>query len=104
MFPTAGYLCMAIEAATQMAEIRGTHASKIQRFALEDVHIEKALIIPDDHHGTEVLMNLRPSTSSNTGENRSYEFIVTSVTPSGDADVFTQHASGKIGLDIDTDG
>ncbi|KAL1954584.1 hypothetical protein VTO42DRAFT_919 [Malbranchea cinnamomea] len=47
-FPLAGYVCMAVEAASQRAKLRGVELQQIAGFRLRDVQVSKALILDDD--------------------------------------------------------
>jgi acyl transferase domain-containing protein len=97
VFPTTAYLAMAVEAAMQIAELRGLEASQITAFELANVRIDNALIIEEDGPGTEVLFNIH-SIRNNTSvpETPRWYFTITSVTRSGDTDVFTDHVTGEI--------
>ncbi|KAM7218886.1 putative polyketide synthase [Rhypophila decipiens] len=57
VFPVAGYLSMAIEAATQRAAMRGVEAG---RFEIKDVKIENQMWL-DDGIDYEVMINVRPA-------------------------------------------
>lgn len=94
---------MAIESATQMAELTGLHASQIRRIVLADVHIPSALIVPDEDRGIEVLFNLHPTNLHSSRDRFLYEFSITSVSRPSDQDIFTQHGRGTVGLDIGDD-
>ncbi|RYP44955.1 hypothetical protein DL768_008640 [Monosporascus sp. mg162] len=58
-FPLAGYLCMAVEAAAQIARLRGFQPDQIAGFRLREIEAPKALILED---GTqyETAVSLRP--------------------------------------------
>ncbi|POR36838.1 Polyketide synthase [Tolypocladium paradoxum] len=44
-FPLAGYICMAVEAASQIAQLRGVQPQQIDGFRLREIQISKALIL-----------------------------------------------------------
>ncbi|KAK2596504.1 hypothetical protein N8I77_013391 [Diaporthe amygdali] len=103
VFPAAGYFAMAMEAITQLREmgrLAGTDASSssldgsggIESYVLRDVSIDKALIVPDDDDGIEVLFNARPSVAAGSGW---WEFSVSSIDTSG---VVKEHMTGSVGI------
>jgi acyl transferase domain-containing protein len=58
-FPLAGYICMAVEAASQRAQLRGIPSAQIESFRLREVQISKALIL-DDGVPYETVFSLKP--------------------------------------------
>ena len=110
IFPTSAYLSMALEAATQMAEIKGIDIKSIATFILEDVCVGDELNIPDDSNdfncvGMELLFGLHPSKLNGSGYYESvYDFTVTSVEASSDSDIFTERAHGKVGFELQESG
>ncbi|KAK8130893.1 polyketide synthase [Apiospora sp. TS-2023a] len=58
-FPLAGYLSMAIEAASQLAQLRGIEAAKIVGYRIREVHISKALIM-EESTDYETSVSVRP--------------------------------------------
>lgn len=95
---------MAVEAATQMAEVDQKDASMIQKYHLHNVHLGTALIVPENR-GTEVLFSLRHTKlNDKTYYSSTYDFTITSVASAGDKDIFTEHASGQISLSLDAKG
>ncbi|KAK7943133.1 polyketide synthase [Apiospora aurea] len=58
-FPLAGYLSMAIEAASQLAQLRGIELSKITGYRIREVNISKALIM-EESTDYETSVSLRP--------------------------------------------
>ncbi|KAH7038376.1 uncharacterized protein B0I36DRAFT_372464 [Microdochium trichocladiopsis] len=101
IMPAAGMICMAIEAARQLAETDGT-ADTIKGFALRDVCINKPLVIPEPADagvtgGVEVLLHLkRRKLGMGTGAGIWHEFALYSA-GSGDAS-FVEHSCGLIEL------
>jgi NADPH:quinone reductase-like Zn-dependent oxidoreductase len=47
VFPLAGYICMAVEAASQRAQLRGIQQAQIGGFRFREVRVSKALILDD---------------------------------------------------------
>jgi acyl transferase domain-containing protein/NADPH:quinone reductase-like Zn-dependent oxidoreductase len=92
VFPAAGYICIAIEAAMQLAADIG----EIAAFALQDISIRSALIIPESV-GIEIMTSLH--TLSEGRANRSdsaYRFHVYSVSKDNR---WTEHCTGIIGVE-----
>ncbi|KAL8718302.1 MAG: hypothetical protein Q9225_004544 [Loekoesia sp. 1 TL-2023] len=90
IFPAAGYISMAIEA---IARLVG-NAVNIKDFTLRDVAIKSALTLTDKDAGTEVLVELRPaSTSTKTTSDTWHEFTVFSFDDGGRS---TEHCRGLI--------
>jgi len=56
LYPAAGMMIMAIEAARQKAD----PTREIEGYELRDVLIGKAIVIPDDDSGTETMLSFRP--------------------------------------------
>ena len=73
IFPAAGYISMAIEA---VARLIG-NVENIKNFHLRDVAVKAAMTLSDKDAGTEVLLQLRPSSSSTrTTSDTWYEFTI----------------------------
>lgn len=101
VFPAAGYFSMAIEAITQMNEMR-TNPVDIRSYVLRDVSIKNALVTPDDDDGIEVLFNLRPSVYDESGDvGVWWDFNVSSVSSEARG---SDHMTGTIGLNARTRG
>ena len=58
IYPAAGYICMAIEAALQRSRM-SDHTGEISRYRLKDIAIGKPLLIPDTTEGIETMLSLR---------------------------------------------
>ena len=97
VFPAAGYFSMAIEAITQLHELRGLPAASIENYTLRDVSIGKALVTPEDDDGIEVLFNLRPSVHGSGW----WDFSVSSI---GAEDVKKDHMAGSISINTSPRG
>lgn len=90
---------MAIEAITQMWELDHGEVQQIEVFELQNTTLTTALLIPEDDHGVEVLLNLHPlSLDKRNDAHHSYRFLVTSVVNSGDESLFIDHAHGQISV------
>lgn len=109
VFPSTGYLAMALEAATQMVEISlDKSADSIESYEILDVNLQKALIVPsgedDEHkrHGVETLFTLRKAPLNNNGDySARYSFALTSVTNvDTDKDSFVEHCRGFVQINF----
>ncbi|KAK4494800.1 hypothetical protein PRZ48_014156 [Zasmidium cellare] len=94
LYPGAGMVVMAIEAAREIAEPN----EEILGFELRDVAIVTALRVPDTAHGIEVMVQLhRRRTGTKAAPSTSqYEFQVSSW--SDEANEWTTHARGLVSL------
>ncbi|KAJ3497745.1 hypothetical protein NLG97_g1664 [Lecanicillium saksenae] len=92
VFPAAGMLCSAIEAARQIAALEGS--GDISSFELREISISRALVIPDGEFGAEVYVNLkRRKLGMGSGPGAWFEFSYYSCL---DKRTFCEHASGLI--------
>ncbi|OQE08795.1 hypothetical protein PENVUL_c008G03992 [Penicillium vulpinum] len=90
VFPAAGYISMAIEAAIRQRSLELNEAT----ITLQGVSIKAPLIIEDGEDGVEVLLNLCPTTTSAKERSESLlEFCVSSYNNSG---VCIEHCRGVI--------
>lgn len=106
VFPAAGYLLMAIEAATQL-NLDAIEPSQVRSYTLKSLLINTALIVPGDNDGIETLFALRPNRHEPTStpkniSGRLYEFRVSSITAR--ENICTEHASGIIGINVSQGG
>ena len=95
VFPAAGYFGMAIESITQLNET-SDNPVQIESYVLRDVSIKKALVIPENDDGIEVMFNIRPSVHSDLdAEMVWWDFSVSSI----DADnVKKDHMAGSVSI------
>ena len=63
VYPAAGYIAMALEASLQRFKTRG-RIDTISGFRLRDVHIGRALLVPDTSERVETILSLRPYNST----------------------------------------
>ncbi|KAK7991205.1 beta-ketoacyl synthase domain-containing protein [Apiospora arundinis] len=78
VFPGAGYLCMAMEAASQLASERYP-ARKMQRMRLQNVSFLKGLVIPDGRARVEAQLAFSPE-GTDTDNVMQHGFSVTTLT------------------------
>ena len=95
IFPAAGYLTMAIEAA-----IRLTNPEEIKVIELKDVAVMSALNVSDKDQGTEVILEMQPmSTSAKRTSDTQYRFTIHSY---ADNDRCSEHCSGLVSVEAGT--
>ncbi|KAI1086563.1 putative polyketide synthase [Rostrohypoxylon terebratum] len=94
VFPTAGYLTMAIQAMIQSDhDLRPSLV--IEGYRLRNVFFKKSLTLPKDTKGIEIVLTLRSS-----GDNERYEFNVFSVSDQGR---WEEHCTGTISTIVAAD-
>ncbi|KAJ0302188.1 hypothetical protein COL516b_007239 [Colletotrichum fioriniae] len=96
LYPGAGIVVMAIEAARQLAEENATE--EVYGYELRDVAIDTALRVPDTDKGIEVMIQLHPRrTGTKAGPSATLnEFAVSSW--SEDIKEWTMHARGLVSV------
>ena len=102
VFPAAGYLAMAIEAASQMHnDLDGV--LPLAGFTIRNVAIESTLQVPDDEYGVEIILDMSPVDMKYLkGSPKWYEFSISSVASQGH--LWTQHCSGTIKTETTCEG
>lgn len=95
LYPGAGYICLAIEAAKQLEQNRapGKASGSISGFRLRDIKFLFALIIPDNADGAEIRTTLRDVPEREAGGRGWRRFEVSSVTLDNK---WTLHSQGMI--------
>ncbi|KAM0326970.1 hypothetical protein ACHAQA_006091 [Verticillium albo-atrum] len=97
VYPAAGYVAMAIEAARQRAVANGTD---IDGYELRDLHIGQALVIPDSTEEVETMMTMKPYTESARASSAVWdEFLVYSASEDGS---WTENCRGLISVQAKT--
>ncbi|KAG5972993.1 Type I Iterative PKS [Claviceps arundinis] len=92
-FPLAGYLCMAVEAACQRAQLRQVQPSHISSFHLREIEASKALIM-DSVSQYETVVSLRPYTEGTRSLSNDWdEFFISSWAPNRG---WLQHCRGLV--------
>lgn len=100
LYPGAGMLVMAIEAAKQLAEGQYGDHETIYGYELRDVNIVTALRVPDTEQGIEIMVQLHPRrTGTKTAPSATLnEFTVSSW--SEDSKEWTVHARGLVSVTL----
>jgi acyl transferase domain-containing protein/NADPH:quinone reductase-like Zn-dependent oxidoreductase/NAD(P)-dependent dehydrogenase (short-subunit alcohol dehydrogenase family) len=80
IFPAAGYISMAVEAITRL----DSRPTEIKAIALKDIVVKSALIVSEKETGTEVVVELKPSSiSAKSSSDEWYEFFIYSFDDAG---------------------
>ncbi|KAI5241809.1 putative polyketide synthase [Aureobasidium subglaciale] len=90
IYPGAGFLCMAIEAAGQLARDEN---KQILGYELRDVYMPQALLVPDDPKGVEVQLTLRPCPDKALYSHGWKDFTLCSVNHDSE---WLEHCKGRI--------
>lgn len=94
VFPGAGYISMAIEAAIRQ---RSSDVN-VATISLQDVSIKAPLVFPDDDEGVEILLDLRSTVTSARKKSDSwFEFSVFSYDDAGEC---MEHCHGAVSTEI----
>lgn len=102
VFPAAGYITMAVEAASQL-HYEATEPPEITGFLLRSVTISSTLQVPDDELGIETILNMQAvSLTASKNSSRWLEFKISSVFPA--TDIWTEHCFGLISVDTERKG
>ncbi|KAG5984184.1 Type I Iterative PKS [Claviceps digitariae] len=92
-FPLAGYLCMAVEAASQRAQLRQIEPKHMAWFHLREIQASKALIMDSVTH-YETVVTLRPYTEGTRSLSNDWdEFFISSWAPNRG---WLQHCRGLV--------
>ena len=95
IYPAAGYMVMAFEGAQQIAAEAQSSAA-IDGYELRDILVGKALVVPSDEQGIEVVLHIRPHRIGTKAETAPwYEFSIHS---HPDADTWVEHCSGLVSI------
>jgi acyl transferase domain-containing protein/NADPH:quinone reductase-like Zn-dependent oxidoreductase/ubiquinone/menaquinone biosynthesis C-methylase UbiE len=92
VYPGSGYVCLAIEAASQLEKSSATNED-ISGFRLRDVNFLFACVVPESAEGIEIRTTLRPVPEREIGARGWRRFEVSSVTQDNR---WTLHAQGMI--------
>ena len=95
VYPASGYICMAIEAVRQQARLRG-ESDKNVLYVLRDINITRALLVPNNPQGIEIVLSLRPYPQTARSSSTTWsEFRIFSVSGSGN---WGEHCRGLIAV------
>ncbi|KAF4635270.1 hypothetical protein G7Y89_g2822 [Cudoniella acicularis] len=98
IYPAAGMLVMAIEAANQIAD----HDRNITGFHIKDVVFRKALVIPQDDEGIETYFSLRQPAASDNHE-QWLDFRLCAPTENNVIDEWHYYCDGLIKIEYDVE-
>lgn len=98
VYPGAGFICMAIEAASELSNMNGR---TVAGFKLSDVEITKALVIPEGSTGVEVELSFRDCAEDKGLSSKTWqEFHVHSI---AHGNSWMSHCHGFIALELAND-
>ncbi|KAL7623513.1 hypothetical protein AAE478_007196 [Parahypoxylon ruwenzoriense] len=97
VFPAAGYLSMAMVAASQ-AYYELPEALHIIGHSLRNVHIKTALIIPEDDYGVEIILSMELVDTATVESPAWSSFSISSVVR--DSNEWTEHCTGLVKVEI----
>ncbi|USP81656.1 polyketide synthase PKS2 [Curvularia clavata] len=94
VYPGVGYLIMAIEAIQQIAD----EGMTINSFRLRDISIKRAMIVPDNKEGLEVVISMHRVDESSLSVSKAWRrFQISSYNPAGDD--WIEHCTGYIAVE-----
>ncbi|OBT78885.1 Type I Iterative Polyketide synthase (PKS) [Pseudogymnoascus sp. 05NY08] len=98
IYPAAGYVCMALEAAAQVLSVTALPPGRMVRgFTVRDLAISRALVVPQSEEGVETVFSMRPLPDSTTVSSAAWrEFRVFSYGDGG----WAEHCRGVVGVDF----
>jgi amino acid adenylation domain-containing protein/thioester reductase-like protein len=97
IFPAAGYLNMAVEAASRLTD---KSIGSIKAISLADVSVKAPIVVSERDMGTEVIFELYPTVeSSRTSSSVWNTFVVFSIDESGNQ---REHCTGKVMIELGT--
>ncbi|KAI2613433.1 putative FSP1 [Hypoxylon sp. NC1633] len=100
LYPGCGFICLAIEAATQQLAIAEEKEDReISGYQIRDMSVLQALVVPDTAEGIEIQTALRPANEKAIGLRGWKEFEVFSVTAENR---WMRHAQGLVMVEFDT--
>lgn len=96
LYPGCGFICLAIEAATQQLLIAEENR-EISGYQIRDMSVQQALLIPDTAEGVEIQTTLRPVNGKAIGLQDWKEFEIFSITLENR---WMRHAQGLIMIEF----
>ncbi|KMU74437.1 LOW QUALITY PROTEIN: fatty acid synthase S-acetyltransferase [Coccidioides immitis RMSCC 3703] len=94
LYPGCGFICLAIEAATQQLAIAEEQEGReISGYQIRDMSVQQALVIPDTAEGIEIQTALRPVSDKAVGLRGWKKFEVLSITSENR---WMRHAQGLV--------
>ena len=97
VLPGAGYIAMAIEAATRIHN-ESPKPVQIKGFSLRNVNISKSLTIPDDDYGVEILTSMELVEAATARAPAWASFSISSV--GRESDEWTEHSKGLVKVEV----
>ncbi|KAI1077405.1 hypothetical protein F5B20DRAFT_583402 [Whalleya microplaca] len=104
IFPAAGYIAMAIEAARQEYTMSDRSTGSPKKVRLRNICLSSGLVVPESENGIETSLSLRPVPDGDRESSAIWsEFRIFSYT---EAQEWTEHCRGQVafGFEVDGDG
>ena len=100
VYPAAGYICMALQAAKQLHSLYVTPKPNFHQsvfgYTIRNLYISRALVVPETEDGVEVVLSMRPSSVSSLGSSDTWnEFCIFSYSVETS---WTEHCRGLIAV------
>ncbi|OIW29210.1 hypothetical protein CONLIGDRAFT_715584 [Coniochaeta ligniaria NRRL 30616] len=114
LYPAAGFVCMALEAARSLLVRNGTTETGpgsvvMKEYRIRELSISRALVVPQDADGVEVILSMRPAPTSSVASSSDggawNEFCIfsytasntdTNTTSTSDGGTWTEHCRGFV--------
>ena len=101
LLPGSSFLTMAIEAARQLNDERGSR--RIKRFQLKQINYSKAIMIPESPGKVEVMISFSALSAPGTDSSQSSNWERFQITSSADAQTWSLNCVGHIRLEYETE-
>ncbi|XP_044721528.1 polyketide synthase dehydratase domain-containing protein [Hirsutella rhossiliensis] len=98
VLPGAGYIAMAVEAASRVYD-EFPEPLTIKGFCLRDVAIKKSLVIPEDDYGVEVLTSMELADVATAQSPAWATFSISSV--GRETNEWTEHSTGRVQIQVE---
>lgn len=99
VYPGAGYVCLAIEATSQLAQLQAKPEA-VAGYRLREVDFLQALVVPDNADGVEIQTTLRPVSSKAIATRGWWQFEISSVAADNR---WLKHATGLVVVEYETE-
>ncbi|KAB8235179.1 type I polyketide synthase [Aspergillus alliaceus] len=100
VFPAAGFICMAVEAASRIYYDAFEEPLQITGYTFRNVNIKSALRIPEDDDGIEIIFNMGPVDVTTPNSPSWVSYTISSV--ARDSNEWTEHCSGLVKVEVST--
>lgn len=102
IFPAAGYMAMAMQAAVQLADDRSP-GLKIERVNVKDIFFLKGLVIPEGRNRLETQLSFTPIANAGDSKNMEHSFVITAFTGNAGEEQWNEHCRGNVVVEFAVD-